>query len=81
MRGLSDAYGSWKIICTRLRKARSGPDAQRGDVGAVDDDAARGRLVQAQDGAAERRLAAARFADEAERLAGGDGRATRRRRL
>src|SRR6185295_4996668 len=45
---------------------------ERGDVLALEPDLARRRLDQPQDAAPGGGLAAARFADEAERLAGGD---------
>ena len=67
--GLSDEYGSWKIICTRRRSAGG---ALGGEHMALDEHLARGRLVEADDAAPERRLAAARLAHEAERLAARD---------
>ena len=72
MRGLSEAYGSWKMICMSRRSARSSSRVERRDVLALEPDLARGRLDQAQDAAAGRRLAAARFADQAQRLARGE---------
>ena len=51
MRGLSDEYGSWKMICISRRSARSSPLVERRDVAAVEAHAARGRLDQAQDAA------------------------------
>ena len=78
MRGLSDEYGSWKIICTRRRSAARAlaPAAAWPSTST----SPRGRLVEADDAAPERRLAAARLADEAERLAARDRSGRRRRR-
>ena len=44
MRGLSEAYGSWKMICSARRYARIAPSAQRRQVDAVEADRARSRL-------------------------------------
>ena len=71
-RGLSDAYGSWKTICMRLRCGRIAPRPRVRDVLAVEPDRARGRLDQAQHQLADGRLAAAGFADQAQRLAAVD---------
>ena len=74
MRGLSEEYGSWKIICIWRRSGRS---RSRGRVATsttsplvgAEQDLARGRLDRAQDAARGRRLAAAALADQAQRLA------------
>ena len=42
LRGFSDAYGSWKIICMSRRSSRSSPPLQLGDVVAVELDRALG---------------------------------------
>ena len=70
MRGLSDEYGSWKIICSAppLGGACAWPAARWPSTST----SPAGRLVEADDAAPERRLAAARLADEAERLAARD---------
>ena len=65
MRGLSEAKGSWKIICTRERAASAlGPRMPRASAPSKRT-APVGRLVDAGDDAAERGLAAAGFADQA----------------
>ena len=69
MRGLSEANGSWKMICMSRQSARNAPMCERADVLALKPDFAGGRLDQAQDAAAGGRFAGAGFADEAERLA------------
>ena len=72
MRGLSDEYGSWKMICMRRRSARSSSPRQREARRAPSKSTrAGGRLDQPQDRAPGGRLAAARLADEPERLARG----------
>ncbi len=69
MRGLREAYGSWKMICM-LRRERAHLVALEREMSlTVEDDLALGRLEQAEDQRGRRRLAAARLADEAERLA------------
>ena len=68
-RGLSDAYGSWKIIWTSRRSGRSLCSDHRADVLAVVDDGSARRREQARQQPRRRRLAAAALADEAERLA------------
>ena len=80
MRGLSDAYGSWKIICILqlLRRALAPASSAASDASAPVALAA-GQRQQAGGDAAERRLAAARFADQADDLAGRDARGRRRR--
>ena len=73
MRGLSDAYGSWKITCIRRRTARSAALVERRS-------RSRPRRSPAplvgrsscRIAAAGGRLAAARLADQAERLAAAD---------
>ena len=72
MRGSSEAYGSWNIICRSRRAMPQRPAAQREDLLAGERDPARVGLLDADDQLAERRLAAAGLADEAERLAGVD---------
>ena len=72
MRGLSEAYGSWKIICTASRAALASRTGERRPVLALEQHLAFARLQQAGDHAAERRLAAARLADQADHLAAGD---------
>ena len=69
LRGLSEAYGSWKTICICRRSGRSARRLSGRDVAPLEDDLAAGQLVQAHDAAPERRLAAARLAHEPERLA------------
>ena len=68
-RGLSDEYGSWKIICISRRTGRMSRGAELRDVAAVEADRARRRLEQLQHQPRGRRLAAAGLADDAERLA------------
>ena len=69
LRGFSDAYGSWKIICISRRNGRSSfRDSCVMSAPSNIDRPAR-RLVEAHEQAAEGRLAAARLADHAERLA------------
>ena len=72
IRGLSDAYGSWKTICISRRTSRICAALEARDVAAVEDDLPRRRLRQLDQRPRQRRLAAARLADEAERLAGLD---------
>ena len=72
MRGLSEANGSWKMICSAPRRPRMSRIGQREEVAAFEVHGARGRLEQAQHEPAGRRFAAARFADERQRLADGD---------
>ena len=69
MRGFSDAYGSWKTICSSRRTGRIWPALEVRDVAALEDDLPGRRLEQLDDRAAERRLAAAGLADDTERLA------------
>jgi hypothetical protein len=64
MRGFSDAYGSWKMICMSRAQRAQLVLARRGDVLALEPDLARGGLDQAQDAAAGGALAAARFAHQ-----------------
>ena len=72
LRGFSDEYGSWKIICISRRSAfRSSPVAV-GDLLALEADRAGRRLEQAHEQPRGRRLAAAGLADDAERLAAHD---------
>ena len=68
-RGLSDAYGFWKMIWMRRLYGMNSLLRHRQDVAALEDRLAGGRLVQAHQRQADRRLARARFADEPERLA------------
>ena len=70
MRGFSDAYGSWKMICMSRASARSSSLPSAVTFLPFEPDLARGRLDQAQDAAPGGALAAARFADQAQRLAG-----------
>ena len=79
LRGLSEAYGSWKTIIMLAPDRPHLRAGEPGDVAAVEDDRAGGRLEQPHDAAGERRLAAARLADDAERLALAHGEARRRR--
>ena len=76
MRGFSDEYGSWKMICIRRRVLRSSEPLQLAEVDALEPHAAldlrAGAVEQAEDGPARGRLAAARLADEAERLSAPD---------
>ena len=75
-RGLSERYGSWNTICTRLRCGRSARGRELRDVGAFDQDRAVGRLDQPRDAARDRGFAGAGLADDAERLAAPDVRFT-----
>ena len=69
MRGLSEANGSWKIICiVELRACAPAPRRARRRRGRAQHRAL-ARRQDAGDHAAERRLAAARFADQADHLA------------
>ena len=68
-RGLSDAIGSWKIICTASSRRPALGAGERLAVAALEAHRAGARVEDAGDDAAERRLAAARFADEADDLA------------
>ena len=72
MRGFSDAYGSWKIICARLRKRLSAAPLSVLDLLAVEAHRAVGGPVQAEHGAAGGGLAGARLADQGQRLAARD---------
>ncbi len=69
MRGSSELYGSWKIICSLRRRARNCGAAQLCDVLAVQPDAAGGGIDQPGDGAAKSGFAAAAFAHQAEGFA------------
>ena len=69
LRGFSDEYGSWKIICISRRSSISCLALDVGDLLALELDRAAGRVEQPQQQAAGGRLAAAGLADEAERLA------------
>ncbi len=72
MRGLSDAYGSWKIICI-LSCCRRASDAGEARERLPAPEALAGGQRQQSDGeAAERRLAAPRFADQPDDFAGRD---------
>ena len=76
-RGLSDAYGFWKMIwMRRLYGMNSCGDIDE-EVAALEDRLARRRLVQPHQRQPDRRLARARLADEAERLALAAGRTRR----
>ena len=79
LRGFSDEYGSWKIICISRRSGRSWRCESLRDVAAVEADRPGGRVEQAHDQPRRRRLAAARLADDAERLAAVEPSATRPR--
>ena len=73
MRGLSEANGSWKMICMSRQKRRAAASRSSAvTLRALEPDFACRRLDQAQDAAAGGRFAAAGFADQAERLAGAD---------
>ena len=72
MRGLSEEYGSWKMICSARRRARSCAASSEQQVAALELDRARGRLDQAQYQAGGGGLAAAGFADQRQRLARAD---------
>ena len=74
-RGLSASNGFWNTSCARARNGRSAAAAQLGDVAAVEMNLAGARVFQAQQHAGGGGLAAAGFADDPERLAGGDGKA------
>ena len=74
VRGSSDAYGSWKMICIRRRYGLSAAPVSFVMSVAVEADRAGRRLDQAEEQPADRRLAAARLADEPERLAAPDRR-------
>ena len=71
-RGLSEAKGSWKIICTASCQALAVLGRHRGDILAAPPHDARGLRQDAGDDAAEGALAAARFAHQAHHLALGD---------
>ena len=66
IRGSSDAYGSWNIICRSRLARRSVPSAVAEHLLAVEQDLAAVGLLDADDQLAERRLAAAGLADEPE---------------
>ena len=70
LRGFSDAYGSWKIICMSRPELAELGALERGDVLALEPDLALGGIEQPHHDARERRLAAARLPDQAERLTG-----------
>ena len=76
VRGSSDAYGSWKMICIRRRYGFSA--APLSVVMSVPSNRIEpgGRLDQPQEQPPDGRLAAARLADEAERLAAPDRRSS-----
>ena len=74
VRGSSDAYGSWKMICIRRRYGFSAAPSSAGDVRRRRTGSAGRRLDEAEQQPADGRLAAARLADEAERLAAADRR-------
>ena len=69
-RGLSDEYGSWKIIWTSRRSRAHLPDRQVGDVAAFEDDLPAGGFQQPGDQPPGGRLAAAGLADQPQRLPG-----------
>src|SRR6266516_8189984 len=71
MRGLSDAYGSWKMIWSERRRAHAA-FVEREEVAAFEPNAAGGRLDEAKDEAPRGRFPAAGFSDERERLARGE---------
>ena len=72
IRGLSDAYGSWKIICSFSCCFRASDDASMPS-GAPRQYAAVRQGQQSGREPAERRLAASRLADETDDLAGKHG--------
>ena len=80
VRGSSDAYGSWKMICIRRRYGLS--SAPLSPVMSVPSKriVPRRRVDQAQEQPADRGLAAARLADEARASRRGGSRSGRRRR-
>ena len=80
MRGLSEAKGSWKIICASPAKRAQSAAVERQQVVALEAHLPGGRLDQPQHQPADRRLAAAGLADERQRLAGLDREARRHRR-
>ena len=69
VRGSSDAYGSWKMICIRRRYGRRSAPWSVGDVLAVEHDGAGGGVDEPQEQPPDGGLAAARLAHQAERLA------------
>ena len=69
IRGSSDPYGSWKMICMRRRIRRNSFALQATEVDAVETDRALRRLAQADHRPPGRALAAAGLADQPERLA------------
>ena len=73
IRGSSEPYGSWKMICIRRRILRSPSDLRLDQVDAVEGDLALRRLAQPDQRAPGRALAAAGLADQPERLAATDG--------
>ena len=72
VRGSSDAYGSWKMICIRRRYGLSAAPFSAAMSTAVERDRAGRRVDEAEQQPPDRRLAAAGLADEAERLAAPD---------
>jgi hypothetical protein len=68
MRGLSEAKGSWKIICMRRRSGRC-PLRDRPPSSCPSNARCRPGRHQLQDGLADRRLAATRLADQRQRAA------------
>ena len=69
LRGLRDAYGSWKIIVTCAPERAQALTREAGDVLPVEPDGSARRREQVRDHPGERRLAASRLADDPERLA------------
>ena len=69
LRGFSDAYGSWKIICMSRRSSRSSAASELGDVPSLEPDPALGGIEQPHHDARERGLAAPGLAHEPDGLA------------
>ena len=73
MRGLSEAKGSWKMICISLRSDRSSSLSSVLKILALERDGAGRGLDQAQREPAERGFAAAALADQTDHFTGGHG--------
>ena len=72
IRGSSDPYGSWKMICIRRRILRSASGLSLPSVDAVEGDRPLGWIAEADQCPPGRALAAAGLADQPERLAAAD---------
>ena len=72
IRGSSDEYGSWKMICIRRRSFAQLVLVDRGKVETVEADRSGGWFTQPDDCAPGGALAASRLAHETERLAAAD---------